>query len=74
MLTQAGFELAPLGYWSTTLLVKLSSPQGLEVSYNPTQVHEIFLRQLNALSMTGCAVFQFYFRIILRDTHPHVHL
>ena len=35
---------------SPVLPVELSSPQGLQGSFYPTEVHEIFLRQLNACS------------------------
>ena len=54
MLTRAGFEVAPSGYRSAALPVELSSPQGLEASFYPISVHEIFSRQLNAIHEDGC--------------------
>ena len=64
MLTRAGFELAPSGYRSAALPVELSSPQGLEVSFHPTLVHEIFSRQLNAIHE------RMYSVSILFQNHP----
>ena len=49
-LPRAGFELAPLGRRSAALPIELSSQQGLEPSFYPFQVHEIFSRQLKRLS------------------------
>ena len=45
-LPRAGFELAPSGLRSAALPIELSSQQGLEPSFYPFQVHEIFSRQL----------------------------
>ena len=41
MLTRAGFELAPSGYWSAAVPVELSCPQGLEVSYYALSAQDI---------------------------------
>ena len=48
MSARAGFELASSEYRSAALLVELSSPQGSEASFHPTEVHEMFSRQFNA--------------------------
>ena len=61
-MTRVGFELAPSGYWSPSIPVELSNPQGLEASFvSNLSARDILTTNLR-LSMRGCALFQFYFR------------